>query len=116
MPYSFDKYPALPTMSEAAPLLGAAALIAGASLVRSPLRLALAIAGGALLGREVAAMLSARRYREVSEPEYVSDYTPGPDGRLSDDDLVLMGSEDSFPASDPPSYTGTRSGKPAHAR
>ena len=73
----------------------------------------LAVTGGVLLGREVAGMACARMERSTAEPEYISDYEPGPDGRLSDDQLVAKSSEDSFPASDPPSYTGTRSGKPA---
>ncbi|MFD2263182.1 hypothetical protein ACFSM5_09810 [Lacibacterium aquatile] len=37
-------------------------------------------------------------------PEWISDYRKQPDGTIHPDDLVDGTGEDSFPASDPPSF------------
>jgi hypothetical protein len=39
----------------------------------------------------------------------VSDYRKQADGTIAPDDLVDGAGEDSFPASDPPSFSGNRS-------
>ena len=45
--------------------------------------------------------------RSSSYPEWYSEHPPGPDGRLTEDELIDQAMEDSFPASDPPAYMGS---------
>jgi hypothetical protein len=47
-----------------------------------------------------------------SAPEWLSEYRVGPDGRVRPDALVMAMSEDSFPCSDPPSFTPGPIGAP----
>lgn len=47
-----------------------------------------------------------------SAPEWLSEYRVGPDGRVRSDVLVMAMSEDSFPCSDPPSFTPGPIGAP----
>ena len=88
------------------------ALMIGALLARAPLRWLLAFAGGFVVGQAMRdgpwdfARRPARPRRP--KPEWVSNPKPGPEGKLEDDALVHHASEDSFPASDPPSYTTGR--------
>ena len=88
------------------------ALMLGAILARAPLRWLLAFAGGFVVGQAMrdGPWLFARDTRVVRPPapEWISKPKPGPDGHLSEDALVHHASEDSFPASDPPSYTTGR--------
>jgi hypothetical protein len=88
-----------------------AALMIGAVLARAPLRWLLAFAGGFVVGqamRDGPWTLPGRPAARRPAPEWISKPKPGPDGTLSDDALVHHASEDSFPASDPPSYTTGR--------
>src|ERR1700742_3794343 len=87
------------------------ALMVGALLARAPLRWLLAFAGGFVAGQALrdgpwrfASPQSPRR----PAPEWLSNPQPGPGGRLHEDALVHHSSEDSFPASDPPSYNTGR--------
>lgn len=91
----------------------AGALILGSLLVRGPMRWAFAALAGVVVGQRMGAVKTARmfqhRRREASaEREWISDPRPGPDGRLSPDALTQAASEDSFPASDPPSHPTKR--------
>ena len=89
-----------------------AALMLGALIARAPLRWLLAFAGGFVAGQ---AMRDGEWRFELRHeaprrpvPEWLSKPKPGPDGTLSEDALVHHASEDSFPASDPPSYATGR--------
>jgi hypothetical protein len=87
------------------------ALMVGALLARAPLRWLLAFAGGFVIGqamRDGPWRFADTGVRRPATPEWISKPKPGPDGHLSDDALVHHASEDSFPASDPPSYTTGR--------
>ena len=90
-----------------------AALMIGAMLARAPLRWLLAFAGGFVAGQAMRdgdwrfTLQRTERSRRPT-PEWLSKPKPGPDGTLSEDALVHHSSEDSFPASDPPSYTTGR--------
>ena len=89
-----------------------AALMLGAVLARAPLRWLLAFAGGFVAGQAMRDGEWRFTLRDEGPrrptPEWLSKPRPGPDGRLSEDSLVHHASEDSFPASDPPSYTTGR--------
>ena len=88
-----------------------AALMLGSMLARAPLRWLLAFAGGFVVGqamRDGPWALPGQHAARRPTPEWISKPKPGPDGTLSDDALVHHASEDSFPASDPPSYSTGR--------
>jgi hypothetical protein len=87
-------------------------LMIGALLARAPLRWLLAFAGGFVLGQAMRdgpwRFTSQMPVRRPADPEWISKPKPGPDGHLGEDALVHHASEDSFPASDPPSYATGR--------
>src|SRR5690348_13482209 len=89
-----------------------AALMVGAIIARSPLRWLLAFAGGFVAGQAMRdgpwRFTGQTPVQRPAAPEWISKPKPGPDGHLSEDALVHHASEDSFPASDPPSYTTGR--------
>jgi hypothetical protein len=86
-----------------------AALVVGAVLSRTPLKWLLAFAGGFVAGQAMrSGSWQFAAVRRGHEPEWVSNPKPGADGKLAEDTLVQAASEDSFPASDPPSYTTGR--------
>jgi hypothetical protein len=88
------------------------ALMVGALLARAPLRWLLAFAGGFVAGQALRdgpwGFASPQSRGRRPAPEWLSNPQPGPGGRLHEDALVHHASEDSFPASDPPSYNTGR--------
>jgi len=72
------------------------------------------VAGWALRGSESEAnWASSRGGQSITRGrEWVAKHEPGPSGRMSTQEKVDEMGEDSFPASDPPSYTPTKAGKP----
>lgn len=86
-----------------------AAMLAATLFAPRPLRWLLAFAGGFVLGQSLRQGQAARERRSHRRPpEWISDPKPDHTGRLNDETLVHAASEDSFPASDPPSYTTGR--------
>ncbi|HEX6981056.1 MAG TPA: hypothetical protein VF342_17325 [Alphaproteobacteria bacterium] len=71
-------------------------------------------AGWAVRGTEGEAGWASRRGGQsiTRGREWVAKHEPGPGGSMSTQEKVDEMVEDSFPASDPPSYTPTKAGKP----
>jgi len=94
---------------ETTPWVVPGALLGAFVLTRLPFSmltgLALGFAAGWTLRREQDGETGADR-------EWISEHEPSAAGTLPEDEKVDEMSEDSFPASDPPAYTATRTGKP----
>lgn len=99
-------------------LATAGGLMVASFSTRTPLRLALGMAAGLLVARGVLGHApetgggspdEERAHR--TQPEWLSEAEPEPHGRLHPDKLIDSASQDSFPASDPPAYSGGRTGR-----
>ena len=104
-----------PGTEDASLLVVPGAVLGAYVLTRLPLSMLTGLAlgfvfGWTLRGEQMSgyAMRPSKRGRE-----WLSEHEPQPSGRMAPDERVDDMSEDSFPASDPPSYTATRTGKPS---
>lgn len=99
-------------------LATAGGLMVASFKTRTPLRLALGMAAGLLVARGVLGHAPETPSGSADEepahkplPEWLSQAEPESHGGLHPDQLIDSASQDSFPASDPPAYSGGRTGR-----
>lgn len=109
---AIDLWNQLEENERAGVLLGSGVLV-GTLFARTPLRWLLALGAGAVLARALSRggfEQQAGRETGREPPQWVSDPQPDAFGRLSEEEQMRIEGENTFPASDPPSYSGARVG------